>query len=471
MNEQQEKLTMNVLFSGIGCQERGITNTNLFNVSVLNTAEINKEAMLSYAAVHCGLTQEVVENYKDYPTREEMAMQLTEKNIGYAPEKDKYYSWEKLIKRKNKDLEKYWLASKMSNNLGDITKINKLPYADMWTSSFPCTDISGAGKMRGFTEESGTRSSLLWETIRLLKEAKETQTMPKYILFENVKNLVSKKYINDFNKLIEVLEELGFNVYWDVINSKNCGVPQNRERVFIVCIRKDIDKGTFVFPKAFDVGIRLKDILESVVQEKYYLNEQITQRFVRQAEGENIIGRVPNGKGTNFSNDMVYHTEKNVGTLKATDYKSPKMIMTSSKNENVEPINTTNDGSARTIKAQYAKTSDANFKEAGIYGATGVIDNCIIRKLTPVECWKLMGMSAEDCAHAHAVGVAASQLYKQAGNGIVTNCVALIAEHIYKAQYNSTYQCTDEKITGVNADSEVVKVGNIYIKVRDRMEQ
>lgn len=181
------KLTANILFSGIGCQERGFQDSGLFDLEVLNTSEINKEAMLSYAAIHCGLTNEMVETYSEYPSRGEMAQQLTDINLGYNPDKGKYFDWFKLAKRKSKDIEKYWLACKLTNNLGDISKINELTYADFWTVSFCCQDISVAGKMRGLKIDSKTRSSLLWENIRLLKTAKENDSLPKYIMFENVK--------------------------------------------------------------------------------------------------------------------------------------------------------------------------------------------------------------------------------------------------------------------------------------------
>lgn len=110
----------------------------------------------------------------------------------------------------------------------------------------------------------------------------------------------------------------------------------------------------------------------------------------------------------------------------------------------LEPINPEPDGMCRTIKAQYAKTSKANFEYTGTYEATGVRENFRIRKLTPTECWKLMGLTENDCSKVKAMGIADSQLYKQAGNGIVTNCVELLAEHLYKAQYDNTYKCTDE---------------------------
>lgn len=546
----KEKLTMNVLFSGIGCQERGFENSNLFDVEVVNTSEINKEAVLSYAAIHCGLTQEMINTYTEYPSREEMVRQLKEINLGYEPEKNKYYDWDKLARRKTNDIEKYWLACKLSGNLGDISKITEMPYADLWTCSFPCTDVSVAGKMKGLSPDTSTRSSLLWENIRLLKKAKDDGTLPKYLMFENVKNLVSKKFIDDFNNLLEVLDELGFNSYWKVINSKDCGVPQNRERVFVISIRKDIDDGTYDFPKPFDTGIRLKDILDKEVDEKYYLSKDIQGRFILSIEGgiegENVIGRVPNGKGTNFSNDMVFYTKNNIGILKATDYKDPKKIVeqipmdkaindtnfnleysncitsredrgvSNRKSEGTAVLELTNnciqvgnlnhykydemnrvyskEGCCPTLRTmqggdrqprlleqkdklthsewkeqmyeQFIK--DANGEPSGVItnqsqshgyrspmkgvsrtlrseaNDTGVVENFRVRKLTPNECWKLMGLTEEDCANAKNIGVADSQLYKQAGNGLVTNCVSLLAEHLYKAQYDNTYKCTDE---------------------------
>lgn len=103
--------------------------------------------------------------------------------------------------------------------------------------------------------------------------------MPKYLLLENVKNLVKKSFKPDFNLWLERLEELGFNTYWSVVNGKNCGVAQNRERTFAVSIRKDIDMGSFEFPKPFDNGLRLIDFLEQSVKDKYYLSDIATKKF------------------------------------------------------------------------------------------------------------------------------------------------------------------------------------------------
>lgn len=324
------RLTANILFSGIGCQERGIENTRLFDFQVITTSDIDKEAVVTYAAIHCGLTNELIENYATYPPAEKMAEYLTKLNLGYTPEKNKSYDWFKLAKRKNnKEIRKYWLACKLSKNGGDISRIQSLPYADLWTISFPCQSISVAGKMKGFKPDSGTRSSLLWENIRLLKTAKERNTLPKFLMFENVKNLVSKKFIDDFKTLIEILNEIGFNSYWEVLNAKNCGVPQNRERVFCICIRKDIDNGNFIFPEPFDNGLRLKDLYDDTVDEKYYLSEKIVKRFTVTDETltKNIVGTTKPDFRTIGQRDNVFSDGGVMGALTATDYKQPKQVL------------------------------------------------------------------------------------------------------------------------------------------------
>lgn len=456
---KKEKLTANILFSGIGCQERGFQNSNLFNLEVLNTSDICKESVLSYAAIHCGLTNEMVENYPDYPSREEMAKELTEINLGYEPEKDKHFDWSKLAKRKNKDLEKYWLANKLSHNLGDISRIEELPYADLWTCSFPCTDISVSGKMKGLNPDSGTRSSLLWENIRLLKKARDNNISPKYIMFENVKNLVSKKFIADFNNLLEVLDELGFNSYWKVLNAKECGIPQNRERVFVISIRKDIDKYAFDFPVPFDNGLRLKDILEEVVDEKYYLSDDKVEKFKKNFDIENI--EISSNNPTRIGN--VYGEQFGTGyagNVWSKEGVSPALMTMQGGGRQPHVVTglVSNKGEKFEKQTDFANTLLArDYKGFGNQQMNCIvhIDDIRIRKLTPRECYVLMGLTFEDCDKAAEIGVTNTHLYKQAGNGIVTNCVELIAEHLYKAQYDNTYVCTDEKMANfTNPQSE-----------------
>ena len=283
------KLKMNTLCSGIGAQERGIENTGLFDLEVVATSEINKDAIVSYAAIHNGLTNELIKSYNNYPSLEEMKQYLTDLNIGYEPEKDKKYDWFKSGKKFDENIKKYWLACKLSHNLGDISNVDELPEADLWTLSFPCQSISVAGKLKGMSPDSGTRSSLVWQTIRLLKRAQETNTLPKYMMLENVKNLVGKKFIKDFETFNNLINDFGYNVYWKVINARDCGVPQNRERVFAVYIRKDIDTGNFTFPIPFDNGLRLKNVLDEKVDESYYINTQKAHELIQRLISDGIL--------------------------------------------------------------------------------------------------------------------------------------------------------------------------------------
>ena len=277
----KEKLRVISLCSGVGCQERGIENTGLFDVEIVATSEIDKYAILGYAAIHHGLTNEMINSFNSYPGVDEMKQYLTDLNIGYIPEKNKEFNWFQNGKKFNEDVKKYWLACKLNNNLGDISRIERLPEADLWTISTPCVDISVAGKLKGLNPDDKTRSSLIWQNIRLLKEAQDTNTLPKYLLLENVKNLVGKKFIKDFETFNELVESFGYNTYYQVLNACECGVPQNRERVFAIYIRKDIDKHNFTFPIPFDNGLRLKDVLEDEVDEKYYINTEKARELIQ----------------------------------------------------------------------------------------------------------------------------------------------------------------------------------------------
>ncbi|WP_295137202.1 DNA (cytosine-5-)-methyltransferase [uncultured Catenibacterium sp.] len=116
-----------------------------------------------------------------------------------------------------------------TRNYGDISKVEKLDYADLWTYGFPCQDISVAGQLKGIVKGE-TRSGLLYEVQRLLAQAQSDDALPKYLIMENVKNLVSKKFRVDFDSWLEWLDQLGYNSYWQVLNAVDYGIPQKRER-------------------------------------------------------------------------------------------------------------------------------------------------------------------------------------------------------------------------------------------------
>lgn len=194
-----------------------------------------------------------------------------------------------------------------TRNYGDISKIDKLDYADLWTYGFPCQDISVAGKGAGIVKGE-TRSGLLYEVERLLLESQKVDELPKYLIMENVKNLVSKKFIADFERWLEFLESLGYTNHWQVLNAKDYGIPQNRERVFCISILGDKD---FVFPEKQPLKLRLKDLLEDGVDEKFYLSQEQVNKI----------------KFSTFNSEKTRIQEKDYcDTLLARDWKDPKCV-------------------------------------------------------------------------------------------------------------------------------------------------
>lgn len=160
-------------------------------------------------------------------------------------------------------------------NYGDISKIDwsQVPDFDLFTYSFPCTDISNAGQQKGLEEGSGTRSSLLWECTKAI-EAKR----PKYLLMENVKALVSQKFLPFYKKWEQYLAALGYDNHCKVINAVECGIPQNRERIFIFSILNN--EKAFHFQEPIPLETRLKDVLEQEVDDKYVLSDQAIDGFL-----------------------------------------------------------------------------------------------------------------------------------------------------------------------------------------------
>lgn len=266
-------------FSGVGMQMRGIENTDCFEPQNVATIENDINAIIAYAAIHEGLTPELIKDYPDYPSRQEMIDTLVKKNIGYDFVKNKAYNWQKYLNSAdNKNfLKTVWLADTLSKNLGDITKIDEIPQCGLFTWSFPCQSLSVSGKQEGIIEGK-TRSGLAWEVLRILKNMKER---PNFLLMENVDNLVSKKFLPAYESLNKEFAELGYDVKWQIVNAKYCGVPQNRKRVFgIYWLRDKVDLSSFEFPKSFWDGTVLEDILEDEVDEKYYLTSNKAKELI-----------------------------------------------------------------------------------------------------------------------------------------------------------------------------------------------
>ena len=338
----------------------------------------------------------------------------------------------------------------------------------------PCQDFSVAGKQKGsvwICKECGheynpltvhwsernkcpccgsnniekTRSSLLVEYLRVIRANK-----PNFGMYENVKNIVGKQFKETTFKLFtDELDEYGYNVYWKVLNAKDYGIPQNRERVYLIFIKKDLDNGKFKFPEPFDNGIRLKDILEDVVDEKYYLSKDIQDRFklIDETFTKNIVGTTKPEFRTIGQMDLVYQKDSVIGALVATDYKQPKQILDNDVKTVTIPQATKKGyieceiGGVADLSYPESKTRRGRVQENGqicptiTATETGVcrIESPIrIRKLTPKVCFRLMGFSDENFEAAEKM-VSNSQLYKQAGNSIVVDVLYYILAELYKA--------------------------------------
>lgn len=274
----------------------------------------------------------------------------------------------------------------------DITKWDKDIDVDLIMHGSPCQDFSSAGLQAGGDKDSGTRSSLMYETLRIVEKLK-----PKYVIWENVKNLLSKKHIHNFENYIRQMELLGYNSTYKVLNAKDYGVPQNRERVFTVSIRKDLPYD-FHFPAPFPLTKRLKDILEPEVDQSYYL----TGGGVTCTPLQNKVCQMALDKKLVEPNDAVEYTYSNARLAEIGG----------------EYIKKQNRGDNKVMS-----TLKTNPQQIGVTVSRG--GQNAIRKLTPKECWRLMGFADEDYEKASKV-CSRSQLYKQAGNSIVVDVLEKI---------------------------------------------
>lgn len=203
-------------------------------------------------------------------------------------------------------------------NLGDMTKIDwtQVPDFDLLTYSTPCQSISNSGLQHGFAEGSGTRSSIIWnvrDAVRIKR--------PKYLLLENVKAMISNKFVGMFNLWQSELERLGYVNFAKVLNAKDYGVPQNRERIFLISIRADeldalAGNVRYHFPKPFPLEKKLKDVLEEKVDEKYYLSDEVIQRFLNDGR----INSSQDGVVTEPDNVSPCHSAGHGNCPKVTEY-------------------------------------------------------------------------------------------------------------------------------------------------------
>ena len=359
---------------------------------------------------------------------------LFERNIG-RNEKSKKCSINK------KEIKSLYEACVKQNNLGDISKIRleDIPQHDLFTYSYPCTNISISGKCEGFKKGSGTQSSLLRECQKVIEGCK-----PKYLLMENVKNLLSKKFKPFFDERCEWLENLGYSNYYSVLNGKDFGVPQNRERVFMISILGEHEP--YEFPKGFPLELRLKDVLEESVDEKYYLSQEMQDRFLLSARDYKQPKQIfePVRLGGLFDTEKSRHQAGSVWdknnicpTLDTAQggWRQPLIVelpcIAASRGRNP------NNPSDRRAGIELEQRLEPN--QQGICNTLTSItkDNYVvqsdfkIRRLTPKEYFRLMGLRDNQIEKIKEIGISDTQMYKMAGNSIIVNVLEAIFRNLF----------------------------------------
>ncbi len=307
----------------------------------------------------------------------------------------------------------------------DLGIVDTDKYCYIMTYSFPCQDLSNAGLGKGMAKGSGTRSGLLWEVERLLDECSQ---LPSILLMENVPQVIGQNNIQHFAKLIGKLEKLGYKNKWQVLNAKDYGIPQNRERCFMVSILGDY---YYEFPKTIPLTLRLKDMLEKEVDEKYFLDSiplknELCDILIKNglAEEGDVIrhsythSRLDNGvenMSTTESKDKLCPTLDTRCDCLGVCVKFNKPIIFDDYNHRVKA----DQSAINTLTTNCGNEAKGN-------GVKIIYPDLTIRKLTPKECWRLMGFEDKDIDNAIAVGMSNAQLYKQAGNSIVVNVLMAI---------------------------------------------
>ena len=293
----------------------------------------------------------------------------------------------------------------------DIKEWNKDVKVDLIMHGSPCQDFSIAGRQAGGDEGSGTRSSLMYETLRIVEKLQ-----PKYVIWENVKNILSQRHVHNWDAYAEYMEELGYTNYCQILNAKDYGIPQNRERVFTVSIKDYFDPDfncilakEFRFPEPIPLEKKLKDILDENVDEKYYLSyKQYLGMINTHFNSYKLSTLLKDGNGIASCIKARFEGTPQLIPIKTANKQGYDFAKDGDGIDLSYPHSTTRRGRVGHDVAKTLPTSDVQ----------GVVDYPRIRKFTPRECYRLMGFDDESFEKAASV-ISNTQLYKTAGNSIV----------------------------------------------------
>lgn len=388
-------------FSGVGMQAMAFKRLGI-NYDHVGISEIDKDAIISYAAIHCDL-ENIYKATESFPTKEDMIESLQLKNVGYDYVKGKHTVTTRMPYKRLKLL---YLADQLSKNKGDISIVKACDIneqLDVFTHSFPCQSLSYTGTGGGL--DSG-KSSVVWEVVRLLKELSEESLLPKSLIMENVIGLLGKKYKPGFQRLLSELSKLGYANYYQVMNAKDYGVAQNRRRVIMVSVLGDY---SYEFPKPFKLTKTFKDYLEKDVSDKYLLSENMYNFFLI-----NDKNNREKGNGFRFKpHDPDVTSVAFAITTKAGNRMDDNFVIIDDmfKNRDIR----TYDDYAPTIRSE----------RSGLKVSNGVN----VRKLTELEVWRFMDVDDDDFYKAEKFSVS-TKLYQQAGNGLVVGKLAYVIKEM-----------------------------------------
>lgn len=330
------------------------------------------------------------------------------------------------------DTESLWFGE-------DVTKVkgSELPKADLWTFGFPCQDVSIAGKQKGL--KKGTRSGLFYEMMRLLDECEENK--PDWIMCENVKNLLSIDNGIGFLEVVGEMAERGYTVEWKVYNSKDYGVPQNRERVYIVGHHGE-SAGQPLLPVRRESTAALRRVVGGSQGERVYDGNKISCTLSSQGGGGGAktglytfvdLNKKGSVQTTDTARALLARYNKGQPNRPAACSGVLARITPNDSHVKVMPILTPDRLEKRQNGRRIKNEGEPSFTltSQDRHGVLIADDHIKIRKLTPRECFRLQGFTDEQFDRAAAVN-SETQLYKQAGNAVTVNVVAEIGRHIVK---------------------------------------
>ena len=393
------------LFAGVGSQAMALRNLGV-EFEHYKICEWAIPSIIAYDLVHTNDGKD----YSSHMSGEELKDYLYKRGIS-----NNYNDpmTETQVKRlPEKQLRKIYNAIHRTNNLvnimetkgGDLEIVETDKYEYIMTYSFPCQDLSLAGKQAGMGRDSGTRSGMLWEVERLLKETKE---LPQILLMENVPQVIGTNNIGDFQKWQYFLEKMGYSNFVETLNSKDYGMPQNRNRTFMVSL---LGQKQYKFPKPIKLNLKLKDILEKDVDEKYYLSDKQIKRITESTFTQ--------------AAKRIHESDGIMSTLLARDYKDPKCVVLPEATKKGYCEAYEGDGvyinrphqKRGVIQEQMIQTLKTSVDDLGVVVKEPTLR---IRKLTPKECWRLMGFLDSDFDKVDSE-LSNSRLYHIAGDSIVT---------------------------------------------------